>query len=101
VRLLCESDDESFDDIDDDWGGDYEISDVRLCSGANIGIDFGGAARARAPPIIEKCLCFYQLLPPFSPNILACPSPIFFTIYASGCQDRPMTTATAPPMAFK
>src|SRR6218665_162486 len=30
---------------------------------ADIGIDFGGAARACVPLLIEKCICFHQLLP--------------------------------------
>src|SRR6218665_1668573 len=32
-----------------------------------IGVDFGEAARARAPSIIEKRPCIYHFLPPFPP----------------------------------
>src|SRR6218665_3931979 len=45
----------------------------------HIGVDFGGAARARAPPIIEKCPCIYHLLPPFAPPKFWFALPIFLT----------------------
>jgi len=47
-----------------------------------IGIHLGGSS-GTCPLIIEKHLCFHQLLPPFgSPNILVCPQ-YFWHVYAS------------------
>jgi len=44
-----------------------------------IGVYFGGAAQARAPPIIEKRPCISHFLPPFPPTFWFA-HPIFLTI---------------------
>ena len=46
-----------------------------------IGIDFGGSP-GTCPPIIEKCLCFHQLVSPLEPQIFGSPR-YFWQVYIS------------------
>jgi len=43
----------------------------------------GGAAWARAPPIIEKRPCIYCFLPPSAPQYFGLPTQYFWQVYAS------------------
>jgi len=47
-----------------------------------IGVDLGGAARARAHPIIEKRPCIYHFLPLFAPQYYGLPTQYIWQVYA-------------------